>query len=52
MVLGFPSGVFVPAFIVDPVAKKLGVGLFGTHDTVVEFTFDWLIICACGFMQW
>jgi hypothetical protein len=52
MVSGFPSGLFLPALVIDPLAKECGVGLFGTHDTVMGFTRDWLIICACGFVQW
>jgi hypothetical protein len=52
MISGFPSGLYVPALIVDPLAKKLGIGLFGARDTVVEFIFSWLIICLCGFVQW
>jgi hypothetical protein len=52
MMSGFPAAVFVPALVVNALAKRLGVGLFGVHDTVLEFTFDWLIICFCGFAQW
>jgi hypothetical protein len=52
MLSGYPLGLYVPALIVDPVAKKLGVRLFGTHDTVVDFIFSWLIICASGYAQW
>jgi hypothetical protein len=52
MVSGFPSGLFLPALVIDPLAKEFGIGLFGSHDTVMGFARDWLIICACGFVQW
>ena len=31
MMSGFPAGVFVPALVVNALAKRLGVGLFGVH---------------------